>query len=280
MKFEYDVTLSFAGEDREYVDKIAKLLKDNDIKVFYDKFEEADLWGKDLGIHFDTLYRKSARFCIPFISENYKKKVWTNYEIRSIISRAIEQNDEYILPVKFDDTEIEGIRPTIGFLDLRKKTPEEFVNLILQKLGSEKNIPISQKFQEIRDDILKTTIYHKFTQSSFGLEPNGPTISVIITNRLSGEYRYFYEPAFIVTIPKNGINGFHLTNLINVQKFPIKLEYGQEFEIKYELSSSQLDIWNSYESNCEFYAICSTTIGEKFESNKNKISTIINAFNF
>jgi hypothetical protein len=60
MKYKYDITLSFAGEDREYVEKVATLLKENNIKIFYDKFEEAELWGKDLGLHFDTVYRKSA----------------------------------------------------------------------------------------------------------------------------------------------------------------------------------------------------------------------------
>jgi len=38
-KFEYDVALSFAGEDRAYVEKVAKYLKEKDIKVFYDDCE-------------------------------------------------------------------------------------------------------------------------------------------------------------------------------------------------------------------------------------------------
>ena len=46
--YEYDVVLSFAGEDRVYVQDIAKKLKAKGIKVFYDEFEEAKLWGKDL----------------------------------------------------------------------------------------------------------------------------------------------------------------------------------------------------------------------------------------
>lgn len=45
---KYDIALSFAGENREYVDKVAKLLKDKGISVFYDLFEKANMWGKDL----------------------------------------------------------------------------------------------------------------------------------------------------------------------------------------------------------------------------------------
>ncbi len=37
---KYDVALSFAGEDRDYVDKVAKRLQEKGVKVFYDKFEE------------------------------------------------------------------------------------------------------------------------------------------------------------------------------------------------------------------------------------------------
>ena len=45
MKYKYEVTLSFAGEDREYVEEVAKVLKENNVSVFYDKFEEVNLWG-------------------------------------------------------------------------------------------------------------------------------------------------------------------------------------------------------------------------------------------
>lgn len=34
MEYKYDVTLSFAEEDREYIDKVATLLIKQDIKVF------------------------------------------------------------------------------------------------------------------------------------------------------------------------------------------------------------------------------------------------------
>lgn len=46
--FDYEVAISFAGEDRGVAEQIAGLLKDEGITVFYDKYEEADLWGKDL----------------------------------------------------------------------------------------------------------------------------------------------------------------------------------------------------------------------------------------
>jgi len=134
-KHAYEVVLSFAGEDREYVEAVAECLKENNVKVFYDKYEEVTLWGKDLVEHLDKVYRGSARYCVVFISKNYANKVWTTHERRSALAKAIEEKEEYILPVRFDDTNIPGIRPTIGYVDLSEKTPGQFCKMIIQKLG-------------------------------------------------------------------------------------------------------------------------------------------------
>lgn len=36
MAFEYDVALSFAGEDREFVEECAEILRSLNVNVFYD----------------------------------------------------------------------------------------------------------------------------------------------------------------------------------------------------------------------------------------------------
>jgi hypothetical protein len=130
----YDVALSFAGENREYVEKVAKYLEENGIAVFYDGFEEVKLWGKDLAEHFDHVYRTGAQFCVMFISKHYAEKMWTNHERRSALAAAIEARQEYILPARFDSTEIPGVRPTIGYVNLDGKSPEELGAMIVKKL--------------------------------------------------------------------------------------------------------------------------------------------------
>lgn len=49
-------------------------------------------------------------------------------------SRAFQDNQEYILPARFDDTEIPGVLPTTGYISLREKTPIDLVSLIHRKL--------------------------------------------------------------------------------------------------------------------------------------------------
>ena len=131
---EFDIALSFAGEDREYVDKVATILKSKGVSVFYDKYEEANLWGKNLYDYLIDIYRNKAFYSIMFISHYYKEKMWTNHERQAMQSRAFQENQEYILPARFDNTEIPGILSTIGYISLEEKSPEDFCGIIIKKL--------------------------------------------------------------------------------------------------------------------------------------------------
>ena len=133
-KIEYDIALSFAGEDRDIVAKFASGLVEKGVRVFYDDFEKAELWGKDLYQHLQVVYRDRARYCIIFVSTAYAKKAGTRHELKQAQARAIEENREYILPVRLDDTEIPGLNATVGYIDLRNHTVEELQKVALQKL--------------------------------------------------------------------------------------------------------------------------------------------------
>jgi hypothetical protein len=132
----YDVCLSFAGEQRSYVELVAQGLKAEGFAVFYDEDDEikARLWGRDLTEYLDYVYRKGSRVCLMFISAEYAKKEWTRMERRSALDRAVSEASEYILPVRFDDTELPGLRPSIGYLDVREIAPATLVDFVVRKL--------------------------------------------------------------------------------------------------------------------------------------------------
>lgn len=115
--------------------EVAAALKKANTRVFYDEYEQVDLWGKNLYDHLDEVYRRQARYCVIFVSENYARKAWPNRERQSAQARALERNREYILPARFDDTEIKGLQSTIGYVDLRKVSPQQFAALIIEKLN-------------------------------------------------------------------------------------------------------------------------------------------------
>ncbi len=159
--YKYDVALSFAGEDREYVQRVATRLIALDIKVFYDNFETTTLWGKDLYQYLSDIYSKEARYTVIFISRNYTRKLWTQHELRQAQSRAFEENIEYILPAKLDETEIVGLPSTIGYINISDKTPEEFADLIALK--------VSRKSKSE-----KVSIEQKITKAETNSEPTSP----------------------------------------------------------------------------------------------------------
>ncbi|MET4084266.1 hypothetical protein ABIB40_004242 [Pedobacter sp. UYP30] len=262
MEYKYDIALSFAGEDREYVDKVAQILKENGIKVFYDRFEEVDLWGKDLGIHFDYVYRRQSKYFVPFISENYEKKVWTNYEVRTAIARAIENKEEYILPVRFDKTELDGIRSTLGYLDISETSPEELSNKILKKLGSEVNIPIPEKEEP------KGNIYLTSYLNINGYSNREIMIGVTVTNTVN-DFRYFNSPYFKISRPIHGdADTFQLLNITSQIQFPKRMEYGEQYQVMYNLKEAFLeDLKKMKGQKVTLTAIVNTTVGEKFYSN-------------
>ncbi len=132
--FDYDIAFSFAGEDRAVVEGVASELKQQGVRVFYDAFEKAALWGKDLYQHLQGVYRDRARYCVIFVSAAYAAKAWPKHELKQAQARAIREHQEYILPVRVDDTEVPGLNATVGYIDLRQHSIPELKKVILQKL--------------------------------------------------------------------------------------------------------------------------------------------------
>ena len=83
--FKYRVALSFAGEDRKYVEEVGRLLQEAGVIVFYDDFEEVSLWGERLDQALKHTFSSEAMYVIPFISSHYAKKYWTDVERKAIV---------------------------------------------------------------------------------------------------------------------------------------------------------------------------------------------------
>jgi WD40 repeat protein len=135
---EYDVALSFAGEDREKAEDLAKELTSLGLSVFYDRYEQSNLWGKDLYQHFQKVYRDQSRYCVIFVSEHYAEKTWTRHELKNAQARALQENQEYILPLRLDQTELPGINETIGYINIEQSTLTEIAQMIAEKLRDRK----------------------------------------------------------------------------------------------------------------------------------------------
>ena len=133
--YRYEIALSFAGEDRPLVEMIATGLRRRRVKVFYDRFEQATLWGKDLYQYLFDVYSGKSRYCVVFISGHYVSRPWTHHELKAAQSRQFGVDSEYILPVRLDDSRLPGLPETVGYIDARDLSPDEIVEVIVEKLG-------------------------------------------------------------------------------------------------------------------------------------------------
>lgn len=134
-EFEYDIAISYASEDREHVDEYAKLLLEYGVKVFYDQTNQAELWGKDLNENLPDIYSKKAKYCVMFISKNYLKKWWTERERLSAQLRNMDEGNDYLLPIKLDESEILGMPPSVVYIDMREVSTDDIVSITLERLG-------------------------------------------------------------------------------------------------------------------------------------------------
>lgn len=135
----YDVAFSFAGTDRMVAEEIATIVRDAGFSVFYDNFYPEQLWGQDLVATFDRIYRKESRFCVMFLSQEYKDRMWTTHERRSATARALqERGNAYILPVKVENVDVDGLAPTLGYVSLTETPTSQIAEMLIKLLGNDK----------------------------------------------------------------------------------------------------------------------------------------------
>jgi hypothetical protein len=131
---EYQVALSFAGEQRDYVKAVASALNKRGVGTFYDEDDEINLWGKNLAEYLQHVYLTASNVVVMFISADYARKSWPMHERRSALARALDERREYILPVRFDDTTLPGLDPSVKALALGDRAPETLAENIADKL--------------------------------------------------------------------------------------------------------------------------------------------------
>jgi len=136
--YKYEVAISFAGEDRAFAEAVAEGLRDAGVKVFFDNFYAADLWGEDLSTKLRDVYHDSSEFCIMIVSQYYVDKMWTNFERQQAVERLIrEKGKAYVLPVRLDGFagDVPGLSGVIGYLSVSRNEPQTVVSTFLEKIG-------------------------------------------------------------------------------------------------------------------------------------------------
>ena len=130
----WDVALSFAGAQRDYVEQVAETLKAWGVRCFYDGDEQIDLWGKYLAEELPAICGEQAAAVVVFVSAEYADRDWTRLERQAVLNGAVRERREYVLPARFDDTSLPGLLSDMVAIDLRSLTPQQFATMIAAKL--------------------------------------------------------------------------------------------------------------------------------------------------
>lgn len=112
--WQYEIGISFAGEQRSLAKSLADKFEANDVSVFYDEY--ADLIGRDLEDELSSVYGEMTRFIVVLISNEYVRKTWPAFE-RAVWATRVK--DGRIIPIFIDDVILKEVSTSIGRIDFR-----------------------------------------------------------------------------------------------------------------------------------------------------------------
>lgn len=201
--YKYDIAISYSREDAALATELAYILRKCKVRVFFEEFDQINLWSKNLHIELSQVYRDRSFCVIALISNSYRNKDWTMFELKS----ALEQNKvpitDYILPVKVDNTKIPLIPSEISYLEANN-SPLELAIKTLTKLEL-KGVTID------RSDFEPESYRLSNTQLLTGNPLTQPADLIGREGVLEGIHRIFLEKRVPILI--NGIGGVGKTSL-------------------------------------------------------------------
>jgi hypothetical protein len=128
----WDVVLSFAGAQRDYVGQVGQALQARGLRCVYDADEQVDL-STYLAEELPAMYGGQAAVMVVFVSAEYAAGNWTRLERRAALDRALRERREDVLAARFDDTRLPGLWPGT-VVDVRGWAPQQLAAMIAAKL--------------------------------------------------------------------------------------------------------------------------------------------------
>src|SRR5215470_20261036 len=126
----YQIALSYAEEDRDYVGKVAAALDKYGIRYFDERAEPQTYWGKYRSEEIAEIYNHQTDHVVLFISQAYVSSLSTTRERRLAVGLMDKQREPFVLPARFDKSEVPGLPTDVVPVELAGFTPEEFAGII------------------------------------------------------------------------------------------------------------------------------------------------------
>jgi tetratricopeptide (TPR) repeat protein len=166
----FTVALSFPGEHREFVSRVADQLSStlSPDRVLYDKYHDEEFARLDLNTYLPALYRKDSQLIVIFLCPEYAAKLWCRLEWRHISQLIASVDAKRIMFLSFGnpgDLSDLGILSGDGYIDILPLTPEIVAEKIRKRLRLNEGItppltvPTVAPITNIRSDISRIIKY-------------------------------------------------------------------------------------------------------------------------
>lgn len=135
--FRFQIALSFPGEHRARVERIAQTLaqKLGRSRILYDKWHDAEFARANLDLYLPKLYHEDSRLLVFFLCNEYNAKEWCGLEWRAGRDLLKQKKDERLMFLRLDDASIPGLYSTDGYIDINLMSPADVADRILARLG-------------------------------------------------------------------------------------------------------------------------------------------------
>ena len=135
----YDIALSFAGEDRGFADHLRDSLEELGHSIFYDFAEQHRIIGEDVEKYLGPIYRSGSRYVVAILGEMYGRKRWTLFEADQYKDRLLKGEVLPIWSTKVPPTPTDTTRD-LGGLNFDPDAPlrpqaESHASVISRKLA-------------------------------------------------------------------------------------------------------------------------------------------------
>ena len=149
----FRIALSFAGETRDFVAKVAAILAQHftEAAILYDKYHEAEFSRGDLAFYLPDLYEKEADLVVAVFCQDYDKKEWCGLEWNAIFGLLKKRKVDEVMLTRFGRVEGKGLHGLAGYTDLDDLEPEEAATLILERLALNEAKPKDHYVRTVKD---------------------------------------------------------------------------------------------------------------------------------
>jgi hypothetical protein len=131
---EYDIAISYAGEDLETASRLAEMLQEAGVSVYFSNARQARMVGERLEQVLSRIFGGGSLFVIALISGHYSEKDWPRFELQAARAEEKRRGGVVILPVLVAEAKLEELPSDKVYLDLRRISIEEAAAILVAKV--------------------------------------------------------------------------------------------------------------------------------------------------